>query len=182
MHTVIRAVVYAKTKEDALDKARSVFERLVENQNPFDYYQMFDNEGTSVSGKGRWGNLPAAVKTTTKAGKKLIDEGMTYTRNEFNEAINAIREAVNNYDNKQLFEDKEVKANGMVGMFRYYCGIAGSYRGSSVWLYDDDGEGILNEKQLEDVLSKYQCIYDRNGQVNPHKDESIWVVPADVHY
>jgi hypothetical protein len=182
MHMVIRAIVYSKYKDGALDEARSVFEKLVDNGDPFDYYQMFDSEGTSVSGRGRWGKLTPVAKVDSKAGKKLIDEGMKYTRDRFNIAIKAIKEGIANYTENELFEDEKAKVNGMLGMFKYYCHVIGNYRGPSVYLYDNDGEGIRNKGNLKDVLSKWKCIYEDVGKENPYKDMSVWVVPADVHY
>lgn len=181
MHMVIRTIVYAKDKDEALDEARHVFERLVEREK-FDYYTMFDNEGTSVSGKGRWGELTPVAEVDSKKGKQLINEGMKYTQEHFNEAIKYVREALDKHTDKELFEDRTVKVNGMTRMFKYYCSVMGSYDGPNVWLYDNDGEGITDHEHLKDVLSKWQSIYDRENKPNPHKDMKIWVVPADVHY
>ena len=71
MHYVIRALVYADTPEEALQKAKyDVFEKLVdpEYNSGFDYYQTFDNEGSCVSGRGRWGDLPAVMRADSKEG------------------------------------------------------------------------------------------------------------------
>jgi len=182
MHMVIRAIVYAKNKEDALAKAANVFDGLTENQDPFDYYEMFNTAGSVVSGRGRWGALPAAVKADSKAGKKLIEEGMKSTWDEFKEAIKAVREGISTGTDEKLFEDKDVKTNNMTGMFKYFCGLIGQYSGSAIWLYDHDGEGIRDREHLANTLSKWKCVYEDKGQENPCKDLSVWVVPADVHY
>lgn len=182
MHMVIRTIVYAKDKNEAISKAHGVFNRLTENQHPFDYYQMFDNEGTPVSGKGRWGSLPALSKVDSKNGKKLIDEGMKYTHDEFISSVKKVRETINAYTDEQLFEDKDVKIDGMIKMFKYFCSCLGEYAGPRTWLYDNEGEGIHNEHDLKNVLSKWKCIYEDAGKENPYKDMFVWVVPADVHY
>jgi hypothetical protein len=184
MHMVIRAIVYAKDKDGALDKARDIFEMLTANQHPFDYYRMFDNEGTSVSGKGRWGDLPEACLASSKEGKELIDEGFKYTKNKFMEAIEHIRKSIEAKSDEELFEDKYVEGEDAStnGMFKYWCYSAGEYEGSGIFLYNDDGEGIRSQHQLDDALNKYKAIYEDRGQENPNKDDKIWVVPADVHY
>lgn len=164
MHMVIRAIVYAKNEEEALDNARSTFESLV-NANTFDYYQMFDDEGTPVSGKGRWGEIPAVALATSKEGKKLIEDGIKYTEDEFDYAFRGIKESIDK-PRAELVAD--------IGSFRYWCYIIGQYSGSSVFLYDNDGCGIRSRDTLDKVLNKWDS--------EEYKDLDVYVVPADVHH
>lgn len=179
MHMIIRAIVYANDKNEALIQAKNVFNSLTENQEPFDYYTLFNNNESQVSGKARWGNLTPVALASSKEGKKLIDGGMKATREAFDMSIKAIREGIEKYTDDQLFENKDVEVGGMRGMFKYFTNIVGKHRGSDIFLYDNDGEGINSNENLKDVLSKWE----RNGEVDSdYKHLKVFVVPADVHY
>ncbi len=196
MHQIIRAIVYAKNKEEALEKAKEIFENLCgENGQPFDYFTTFDEEGSSVSGRGRWGTITPVTLATSKQGKKLIDDGMKYTKNKFMESIEKVRDTIKEFTNQELFEEEIQDTKTKVvqrlsgdkggyglSMFRYFCGCVGEYRGSNIYLYDNDGEGIRKENHLKDVLSKWRGIYEDAGKKNPNKDLKIFLIPADVHY
>ena len=104
MHTVIRVIVKAKTKDDALGEARCAFEDLCGEGKSFDYFTMFDEDEPTVSGKARYGSIPAALKVSTKAGAKMVREGMEITRREFNEKLAKIREGLAKYTADELFE------------------------------------------------------------------------------
>ena len=162
MHMVIRVIVYASSQEEALKKGKKVLSKLCEEEK-FDYYATFDEEGLVVAGKDRWGNLPVVAKLSSKEGKKLISEGFCAMRKEFYRCLNKIRKYLKENSNKQLFED--------TSLFRYYCYCLGQYSGSEIWLYNNDGEGIRNTRELKWAL-------------NPESisKENIWVVPADVHF
>jgi hypothetical protein len=167
---VIRAIVYAENKEDALDKAEHIFQRLAgEDGQPFDYYTMFrdGDDKYGVSGKSRWGDLPAVEDANSDAGKKLIEEGMEYTEKEFEYALEQI---------KGFIDDGKTDDS----MFRYYCSVAGQYQGSSIFLYDQDGEGIRDRKHLENVLNKWADTGIKSAE--EYKNLEVFVVPADVHH
>lgn len=177
MHMVIRTIVYASTKKEALSKAKEVFNGLCENQNPFDYFTTFDEENTKVSGKARWGNLPVVAKVSSKGGQKLVEEGMKYTYEGFCESLNSIRRNIVKFTNTQLFEGTEKD-----DMFRHRCHCIGKYRGGDIFLYDNDGEGIRSKRHLKDVLNKWNCLYEKQNKPNPYKNDDVWVIPADVHF
>ena len=82
MHMVIRAIVYANNKKEAVSQAEGVFEGLVE-RTTFDYYQMFDKEDKWGGAKERWGNYSIAYKYNSKKGKKLVIDGWDSTYNDF---------------------------------------------------------------------------------------------------
>ena len=90
MHMVIRAIVYGEIKKEAFEQARSVFERLCENQSPFDYFTTFDENGLGVSGKDRWGKLPVIVLADSKKGKELIQKGFNLTKKSFMKSIGTL--------------------------------------------------------------------------------------------
>ena len=170
MHTVIYAIVPATTAKEAIDSARHIFNRLTENQQPFDYYQMFDTEGSSVSGKGRWGNIPVALQCKSPEGKKMIEEAWNGQREEFLRNIKSLRKAVEKYSDADLFAAKFDKSDTDTletpRMFRYVCHSLGQYEGPEIALYDGDGCGITDAEYLDKFL----------------QDKDMWIVPADVHF
>lgn len=103
MHMVIRALVFAKEKDEALEKAKKIFSSLCgEDGQPFDYYSTFDDSYAV----GRWGKLPICVKATSKTGKKFIKEGIQSTIKEFNRNFQILKQAIEKYSQEELFKDE----------------------------------------------------------------------------
>lgn len=157
MHQIIRAIVYATDEETALDIAKEVFTHLVDD-GVVDYFTTIDEE--QIEG------FPCCVEATSDEGKKLIAEGMQYTKEEFTENMQRIRKAMNEHTDEELFEDI---------MFRHGCFHIGQNRGSSVWIYDTHAQGITTEQDLKIAVEQYKEYYGVDN------DEKVWVVPADVH-
>lgn len=175
MHQIIRAIVYAKDQDEAVQEARKVFERLSDGGDPFDYFVLFNEDGNGVAGSDRWGKIPAVVKADSPEGKRLIDEGMKYTMQEAERSLSRIRYALQKYSDEELLSSKELKDydEGWLD-FLYECYCLGMRVGYKVYLYDNDGEGVKDYKTLYNVLHK--------GEDNKvYKDLDVWVVPADVH-
>lgn len=200
MHEVIRAIVYPHNEKEALDRARDIFENLCGRRGqPFDYFVLFD-EDSPMSGKNRWGNLPVVARADSPEGRKLISDGMQYTRDEFMENMAQIREALLVLSDEELFTEelrpssiaarafdeatnrKKFSFTYLPGMIKHFMYHAGEYIGPSIYLYDDNGSGIKTPEHLSGVLSKWKCLYEDQGKENPYKDLDIFVVPADVHY
>lgn len=179
MHMVIRVLVYDKDKKSAFSKATQTLDRLCgEDGQPFDYFTTFDDKTSTVSGEARWGKLPSVCEADSKEGKKLIEEGMEYTKNTFLENIKIARKVLKKKTDNEIFND-DIFDRDMI-RYRFYC--LGEYRGPSIWLYDNDGEGVRTPKHLKDILNKWECIYEKEKKPNPYKDLTLYVVPADVHY
>jgi hypothetical protein len=167
----IRAIVPASTKAEALEKAETVFERLTENQHPFDYFTMFNHEGTSVSGKDRYEDMPYAVTITSPQGQRLLKGGMGANKREFLGFMVRLRKMMK-ASNEELFASADVAGSlDGKGWFRYVAFHLGQYAGSSIWLYDEHGSGIRNPEELAETL-KYAREEGKNA----------WIVPADVHF
>ena len=177
MHMVIRAIVYAENKEDALGNANDIFDRLCEH-GTFDYFTMFDEIGSRVSGRGRWGNLTPVAKVTSPEGKELIDEGWEATVREFKSAIKEVRKIIEKFTDEEIMEEKTIKEEDFF-MPRYFFGKIGQYQGSGIWLYDNDGSGIRTRHHLDNALTKWP---DLDYTSEEYKGLDVWVVPADVHY
>lgn len=209
MHMVIRAIVYALNEKEALDEARVVFDSLCGDRDPFDSYTMFDDDFSTVSGKARWGALPAAVLADSDDGKKLIREGMEAAEQELRDTLDRVRHGLKYLSNDDIWNnaDKRETAPPFVrkivpladllppegppetyndnlpleaGILRYLMSHAGEYAGSSIWLYDNHGDGITNPEHLERVLNKWDDLYEEEH--SPYKGLNVYVVPADVHH
>lgn len=186
-HYILGAIIYAKTKEDALEEANNVFDSLTRDQSPFDYYTILDpidpknavdfiTDG-DVSSINKYPNICLA---SSKLGKIVITSLMNATKNNFMRAIAKIRSCINNATDEELFEEKASKPlskedTSDIFMFRTYCNWAGEYRGSGIHLYDPDGEGIRTPRHLTDALTMY-------GKADTeYKGLKVYVVCADAH-
>ena len=193
MHHVIRFIVYADDKKEAMEKAVSALNQLVEwGTDSIDYGTFFDDDKSTMSGKARWGNVPVCVKASSKEGKRLIKDGMDATERDFKETIKELREMLKKYNddelfqkeildkNKQMLQELEEKDNSFEhpNWFHYQCYKLGK---EGVWLYNEESSSISSPKELKDVLDKDKKYYEGEGKENPNKDKEVWVVPCDVH-
>jgi hypothetical protein len=165
MHKLIRIIVYAKSINEAKDKAIKVMEESLSSEvyGQFDWYVMH-GKGTGA----RWGPLNEAYKAESVRGKRLIDEAMKLTRTEFNKDVDKLREIIKD-SIENLFNND---------MFRFYCGEMNVDH--TFWLFDQDGEPIYTEDHLMRCLNKWQDVY--KDEDNPFEDLNIYVVPIDAHH
>jgi len=172
MHMIIRNIVYARSKQEALDKAEDNMYYMIgdDGNAPFDYYSTFNTGANSY-----WGDKYKPVSTIkSKEGRKLVCDGWKFTLQEIRRHVKAVKKYFRGKSPLNFLETD--------GYLQYHLNQLGEYRGSSCWLYDDDGEGIKTRKHLNNTLSKWDEMYKVKGEVNPHKNDSIFVVPADVHF
>jgi len=170
MHMVIRLIVYARTKREALARAREILENVLvgeDGHHPFDGYALF-NENVPFYGKNRWGNLSPAVRLMTEEGIKLVDEAWEWQKSEFERNLKELKEI----GDKENWDFEKLMGNWK---FRFRCYSIGQYSGSFIWLYDNDGEGIRDIEHLKEALTKW-------GNKSEYEDLDVWVVPVDVHY
>jgi len=164
MHQLIYAIVSAPTAEQALSRAKHVFDRLTGgdlSQAPvFDYYVTFDDESSRVAGPARWGDRPTVARIDSPAGQHLLESGWEATEREFHRTLTRVREALAESSDEELMSDV---------MARHACRTLGAYRGPSVYLYDEHSQGVRHREALDRVLE--------SADENP-----LWVVPADVHF
>ncbi|MDQ4147940.1 MAG: hypothetical protein M3120_09735 [Pseudomonadota bacterium] len=64
-----------------------------------------------------------------------------------------VREGINRYSDDELFSNL-VTVGSQSRVFRYWCSVVGGVGGTSIFLYDNDGEGIREEDPLANALSK----------------------------
>ena len=177
MHMVIKAIVYATNPEEALDNARSIFDNLCE-RGTFDYFTMFDETGSSVSGRGRWGDLIPVANEDSPEGIKLVNEGWESTVSDFNEAMEEIRKNIILLTNEEIMEEQ-----GDSFLIRYRFHQIGQYEGSEIWLYDNDGSGIRSKHHLNNALNKWPDLKAVSEEdAGKYDGLDVWVVPTDVHY
>jgi hypothetical protein len=163
MHTVIYLLVEASTRDDALATGKTVFDRLV-GASPhatavFDYYVTFDESGTSVAGKARWGDLPVATPVDSDDGQELLERGWEATKSEFQRNLDRVRDALEELSDEEIMRDK--------GLARHAFYQVGAYDGPTIFLYDEHGSGIRHRDHLDRILEE---------------NENLWIVPADAHY
>jgi hypothetical protein len=164
MHQVIHAIVDAQTRDDALGVAQGcVFDRLIgataNSSADFDYYVTFDEEGVSVAGKARYGELPVAARLSSDDGRELLARGWEATKAEFKQNLAKVREAFDALSNEEIMNNDD--------WARSYCADLGTYAGPPVYLYDEYGCGI---RTFDDFARAYEDL------------DKPWIVPADVHY
>src|SRR6056297_3671507 len=163
MHTVIYSLVEESTRDEALATGKMVFDRLVGASTHadavFDYYVTFDESGTSVAGKGRWGDLPVAVPVESDDGQELLERGWDATKSEFKRNLDRVREALEELSDEEIMRDEELA--------RHAFHQVGAYDGRTIFLYDEHGSGIRHRDHLNRILDE---------------SENLWIVPADVHY
>ncbi len=193
MHQVIKIIVYSDSEAEALSKAKGILnDNLVgEEGQSFDYGTFFDEDDAVMSGKARFGTLPAVVLADSKEGKKLIEDGMKSTKDGFMKNLQKVKEAIKEYTDEELFEEElldtkkkilvelngEQKRPHEIGFFKHYCDSLSCYKNSNIYLYDNDGEAIDKTSHLKNVLNKWA------GNDWAKKDNlKVYVVPVDVHY
>ena len=178
MHMIIRAIVYADDKLAALKKAKEVFEYLTDGEKPFDYYGLFGNDDYA---EDRWGHFKSVYNLTEKDGIRLVEEGWESTVKDMEEYFEKGKEYLNKCKTVHDILSPDPK-DADASMGRWYLGKLGSYDGSSVWLYDNDGSGIATRDHLDNTISKWKCLYEDRDKKNPYAGLDVWVVPADVHF
>lgn len=195
MHKVINFIVYAKTENEAKDNAEILLDTLVE-RGVYDYGTFFDDDTKGASGQARWGEKTPVVDVESNEGKDIIEEGMKYTKEEFMNNLQKIRRLLKEFNNEELFEedviDKKKKIIEELGvkdenkkdltLFKHFCSCVGGSYHSGIFLYDSDGEAISNQNHLNNVLTKWNCVYEGKSKENPHRQEDIFMIPCDVHY
>lgn len=163
MHMIIYALVAASTHDDAVAAGRQVFSRLVgatpDSGAGFDYFVTFDETDTTVAGTARWGEYPTAAPVDSREGQALLDRGWTATEAAFERNLEQVKEALEEYTDEEIMRD--------VDLTRHAFYRVGAYDGPTVFLYDETATGIRHRDHLERILEER---------------ESLWIVPADVHF
>lgn len=162
MHYCTQHIVYARTPEDAKDKAIANAENICEVGG---YYDWADTD------EGRWEECLKPVLATSVQGKKQIEETfegqMTEKRRYMSEVIAAV--ARGDIESRLFGENAD-------SMVRYYFQALGS--DDNVRLFDDDGSGIADEAHLKNALEKWPDLKETHEGL---KDVDVYVVAVDMH-
>jgi hypothetical protein len=117
MHMKPAVLVFAEDEEEAISKAKGIFEGLCENERPFDYYEIFEID----KGVGNWKQGEKAYVQGTPEFEEIVKTRMDYTKNEFMRNIKEVRKALKAKTDEQLYAARfgDVKVRGKMVMFRY---------------------------------------------------------------
>ena len=191
MHKIIRILVYAYDHKEALERGRMLLERLCDCQKPYDYYTIFGSEeddGSWVSGTGRFGPQPQAILATSTEGKKIIEQSMQYTLENIQDAWKKVKLAMFKGNPEDFFEhelqphridnadEDDIEWYKDIDMPRHYFNHLGYAYAGNCWVYGNDGEGVLSRRHLNNILNKW------NRVTNEYDDMNIYIISADVHY
>lgn len=163
MHILIYALVEASHQNEALAASKSAFDRLTSAKpdcaSVFDYYVTFDEDGTIVAGRARWGELPVVAPINSDKGQQLLDRGWQAIEQEFQRNLDRIKEGLEEHSDEAIMRDED--------LIRHACYQLGAYEGSSILLYDEFGGGIRDRDRLDAILDD---------------SDDLWIIPADVHF
>lgn len=128
------------------------------------------------------------MRADSDDGKRVLEELLKCTREELFENVEKISNGLKVLTADDLWHNtargddippEERSLEYEPSMFRYFCSKLGEYKGPSINLYDNDGEGIRDLDHYKSVMSGWDKTYSSD---NPYKDLLIWLVLADIHY
>ncbi|WP_049934173.1 hypothetical protein [Haloplanus natans] len=165
MHMLIRVLVPAADAIEAVGTARFALDRLIGigegASTAFDYYKTLDESTARYRDHPRYGGLDPAHRLSSATGKQLLDDAIEAQATWFVETVATLREKLDRLEPAEVMDD--------VDLVRYDCYRLGQFAGPSVWIYDEHGTGLRSRNAVD------RYIEDRDS-------DSLWVVPADVHY
>ena len=151
-------IVYANSRAEAREAATSMLADMAEANNWLVRYELTDT----------------AYDATSRAGQGAIRVRMEYMHAAFNHAVGQLNELLAT-DPQTLWDTDDN------GVLRWWCSRLDDCHGRGIWLYTYEGEPVSSPNGLRDVLNKYEEIYTQRGLPNPHKDQDVWVVLANIH-
>ena len=160
-----------RRRRGSQEREARLFEPLVRD-SLFDYYVTFDQDGSGVAGRDRWGDLPVVAEAETEEGRDLIDDGWEYTTNEYEKSLESLEEFFEEHELSELWEEPSVHRD-----YHHNFHRVGEYRGPSTFLYDQDSQGIRHEGHLKKVLNHWDDLHDDE---NSYEEQDLYVVPADA--
>jgi hypothetical protein len=165
MHMLIRVLVPAPDPTEAVGVARFALDRLIGigegASTAFDYYKTLDESTARYRDHPRYAGLDPAHRLSSTTGEQLLDDAIEAQSTWFVETVRTLREKLDRLDSAEVMDD--------VDLVRYDCYRLGQFAGPSVWIYDEHGAGLRSRSAVD------RYIEDRDA-------DSLWVVPADVHY
>jgi hypothetical protein len=162
---LIRVLVPAADATEAVGTARFALDRLIGIgdgvSTAFDYYKTLDESTARYRDHPRYGGLDPAHRLSSEIGKQLLNDAIEAQATWFVETVATLREKRDTLEPADVVDD--------VDLVRHDCYRLGKFAGPSVWVYDEHGAGLRSRSAVD------RYIEDRGS-------DSLWVVPADVHY
>lgn len=158
MHSHIGILSYAKSEKEAERRSLRVIKGQTSNNGGrlWDYFFKHNDE------YARW-DLKRPIRVEECMNK--INEIFNSQQENFKRHLAHLKKAIDKDDQSEI--------------------ITWSYLLSSktaFHLFDDDGEAIETNDNLQDVLNKYRSIYEDQGKENPLERHDIYFMDFDVHY
>lgn len=184
MHQLIRVLVseeYAQNAVEAAEQAEvrifngSKQDLLMEPNRPsimekagFDWGFILQHPDARFRDQWPEAAENGAVRATSIEGTELIESGWERTREEFMTNLDALKTILDELDDEEVFANEQVEIDdGTHSRPRYLMEDMAASSSSIPYLYDTNGHAITTP-------SKYENIMERK--------DSLWVVPADMHY
>ncbi len=113
------------------------------------------------------------MKADSKKGQEFIKDRMATQERSFKNNLTSLRKHLENYTNDELWNQRYADAAVDCIEMHHRAWQVGQYAGSSIYLYDDDGEGIQEPTHPKNVLEKWPCL-----NVSEYDDLTVYVVSA----
>lgn len=157
MDYLVSVIVEADNEENANSEANRIMNELVE-WHDFDWYQ------TTVE-SSQSDNCWSPCKLDSSKAQAMVARAMQKQRELFDETISTVRTMINLYTDDEIFNEMFIKTEGL-RLSRHQFTKAGGYHGNMSRLYDNYGDVILNQRQLDMYL---------------REPDGLWVVQVDAH-
>ena len=163
MHMGIAIVVYAVDQKEATAKANDIADSLCCNEHPFDYHSDYKrcDEMPDL-------NLTMALPLDDDRVLDMLKNKHDATKRWFMYNAQKVLDAIKDKTPEEMWNIEN-------DMWKYYAYQMGKYKGSDIFVYDDDGEGIRDDGHFGRVITKYNDSEDL-------KDMKVFVLFQDVHY
>lgn len=163
MHMGIAIVVYAENQDEATAKANDIADSLCCNEYPFDYHSDY-NRCDDMPDL----DLTMALSLDDERVLTLLKEKHAATKRAFTYNARKVLDAIKDKTPEEMWDIED-------DMWKFYTYQMGKYKGSDIFVYDDDGEGIRDDGHFGRVITKYNDSEDL-------KDMKVFVLFQDVHY
>lgn len=165
-------IVYAHNKLEALNEGKELFKDLIERVE-LDIFKTWDQDPSD--------EYLSVLNVDHPEAKELIDDIMEEMWGKFKSNITRVRKLIEKCSDEEIFEEYSEKPDTYPsGTSRFDFYLIGEGKGPNVYLYDNDGEGIINRTVLKKVLNKWSHFYQ--DKENPYKDLDVFIVPALIHH
>lgn len=160
-HTIIYAIVDARSEDDALSAARAAFDRLTGmtpgRKRVFEYCLTLD--AVHNDHPMREDGFPQAARIDEEPGRSLLGTAWATTVRQTNDEVERVRAVFESHDARAIRRGE--------GQTRQALARLGAPESPTTTLYDANGLGLLRRERVVEVVSS--CA-------------TPWIVPADAHH